>query len=171
VECNNDVFGDPAVGVNKACSYASAGKAPPPGATVPVPTNIANGTTVSLQCGTTYQGTLQLNGKSKVTVRTVGGCGKASITPGRAITGWTKYHGNIYVAPVDFVPVQVEAVVTQRPFARTIEHPQFDGWYGSADATVTNSTVSNTGMLNMPSPSHAGIMFTTARSTESTMCG
>jgi parallel beta-helix repeat protein len=72
-----------------------------------MPTNIANGATISLQCGKTYQGTLELNGKSKVTVKTAGTCGKAAISPGRAVTGWTRYRGNIYSAPVNFSPAQV----------------------------------------------------------------
>ncbi|MGJ7918898.1 right-handed parallel beta-helix repeat-containing protein, partial [Massilia sp. LXY-6] len=74
---------------------------------LPVPTNIASGATVNLQCGTTYQGTLDLNGKSNVTVTTTGTCGKATISPGSAITGWTKYSGNIYSAPISFTPTQV----------------------------------------------------------------
>jgi parallel beta-helix repeat protein len=73
----------------------------------PIPTNIANGATVSLTCGVTYQGTLELNGKSNVTVKTAGTCGKAAITPGRAITGFVKGTGNIYSAPISFTPVQV----------------------------------------------------------------
>jgi parallel beta-helix repeat protein len=82
---------------------------PSPAATSvqPIPTNIADGSTVSLQCGQTYQGTLDLNGKSNITVRTEGTCGKASITPGQAISGWTHYQGNIYSAPIGFHPVQV----------------------------------------------------------------
>jgi parallel beta-helix repeat protein len=72
-----------------------------------MPTNIANGATVSLQCGQTYQGTLDLAGKSNVTVKTEGTCGKAGITPGRSVSGWAQYQGNIYSAPIDFTPVQV----------------------------------------------------------------
>ena len=72
-----------------------------------VPSNIASGSTVNLQFGTTYQGTLELSGKNNVTVNTVGNCGRARISPGPAITGWTRYAGNIYAAPVSFTPVQV----------------------------------------------------------------
>jgi parallel beta-helix repeat protein len=82
----------------------------------PVPANIANGSTVSLQCGQVYQGTLDLNGKSNVTVNTVGNCGKASITPGSAISGWTPYQGDIYSAPIEFAPVQVS--IAGQPVAR-----------------------------------------------------
>jgi parallel beta-helix repeat protein len=86
---------------------AAATKVPVSATVLPVPRNIASGTIVSLQCGKTYQGTLDLNGKSNITVITVGTCGKASITPGRAISEWTKYKGKIYSAPIDFTPVQV----------------------------------------------------------------
>lgn len=75
--------------------------------TQPTPTNIADGATVSLQCGKTYQGTLDLNGKSNVTVVTSGNCGKANITPGKVVSEWVQHSGNIYSAPVDFTPVQV----------------------------------------------------------------
>jgi parallel beta-helix repeat protein len=74
---------------------------------LPIPTNIANGSTVNLQCGQTYHGTLELDGKSDITVRTEGTCGKASITPGSAISGWTHHQGDIYSAPIGFAPVQV----------------------------------------------------------------
>lgn len=81
---------------------------PAMGSTIlPTPADIANGATVRLQCGATYHGTLQLDGKKDVTVRTVGNCGKARISPGRAITGWRRHRGQVYVAPIDFIPVQV----------------------------------------------------------------
>ena len=72
-----------------------------------MPADIANGATVSLQCGNVYQGTLELSGKSNVTVKTVGNCGKAGISPGRAISGWARYSGSIYSAPISFTPQQV----------------------------------------------------------------
>ncbi|MDB4962573.1 MAG: right-handed parallel beta-helix repeat-containing protein [Myxococcales bacterium] len=106
VSCTNTVFGDPVVGATKYCETRDTSTTPT-GTVVPTPTNIANGATVSLQCGTTYQGALNLNGKSDVTVKTVGTCGKASITPGAAVTGWTVHQGAIYSAPISFVPVQV----------------------------------------------------------------
>jgi parallel beta-helix repeat protein len=88
-----------------ACSQPSL--APPIPAPLPLPANIADGAIVNLQCGKTYQGTLELNGKSNVTVTTAGSCGKAAISPGRAVTGFTRYSGNIYWAPIGFTPVQV----------------------------------------------------------------
>lgn len=78
-----------------------------PTATLPVPANIANGATVLLQCGIIYEGTLALNGKTGVIIRTAGDCGKAGISPRRAISGWTRKTGSIYSAPIDFDPVQV----------------------------------------------------------------
>ena len=81
--------------------------APAVAAVLPMPANIADGATVSLQCGNIYHGTLELNGKSNVTVKTMGNCGKARISPGRAITGWTRYSGNIFAAPISFTPQQV----------------------------------------------------------------
>ncbi|MDQ2820345.1 MAG: right-handed parallel beta-helix repeat-containing protein [Pseudomonadota bacterium] len=120
VLCANEVFGDPAVGIGKTCSVGGTAPTAPPttptptptptpttGAVQPVPTNIANGSTVNLTCGVTYQGTLDLTGKSNVTVKTAGTCGKASITPGRAVTGFVKGTGNIYSAPISFTPLQV----------------------------------------------------------------
>jgi parallel beta-helix repeat protein len=95
---------------------------------LPVPTNIANGATVNLECGKTYQGTLQLNGKSNVTVTTSGTCGKATISPGNAITGWTKYSGNIYSAAVGFTPVQV--AISGAPVSSA--HWPNSGWSTSA---------------------------------------
>lgn len=95
-----------------------------PAATVPVPANIANGTTVLLQCGVIYEGTLALRGKTGVTIKTTGDCGKASISPRRAITGWTRHSGNIYSAPIGFDPVQV--TIDTRMLA--VAHWPNQGW-------------------------------------------
>jgi parallel beta-helix repeat protein len=139
VLCNNSVFGDPAVGLAKTCDYSSATgttttpTTPPPTTTaptqptasvLPVPTNIANGATVNLNCGQTYKGTLELTGKSNVTVTTLGTCGKATISPGNAITGWTKYSGNIYSAPIGFTPTQV--AISGNPLSKA--HWPNSGW-------------------------------------------
>ena len=137
LRADNATFGDPCVGVQKlldvqiecAAGGTGGGKPPPPpppppsdgGAqtppvpdsaptptsVLPIPTGITNGTTVALSCGQAYQGTLNLTGKSNITVKTVGTCGKASITPGNAVTGWQPYNGKIYSAPIGFNPVQV----------------------------------------------------------------
>jgi hypothetical protein len=80
-----------------------------------MPASIASGSVVRLQCGRVYQGTLDLRGRSNVTVKTEGDCGKAVLTPGRSITGWTPYQGNIYSAPIDFDPAQV--LINARPLS------------------------------------------------------
>jgi parallel beta-helix repeat protein len=80
---------------------------PPRPTILPVPRNVADGAAVLLACGTLYQGTLNLQGKRRVTVKTAGHCGKASISPARAVEGWTRVSGPVYAAPIGFVPVQV----------------------------------------------------------------
>jgi parallel beta-helix repeat protein len=76
-------------------------------AMLPVPVNIADGSTVLLACGTLYQGTLNLQGRRGVTVKTAGNCGNARISPGRAVDGWTQVRAQVYAAPIGFVPAQV----------------------------------------------------------------
>jgi len=76
-------------------------------ALLPLPANIANGSIVSLMCGRTYVGTLNLVGKYNVRVRTDGACGKAAISPGQPVTGWVREYKNIYSAPIRFSPAQV----------------------------------------------------------------
>src|SRR3569832_847490 len=76
-------------------------------ALLPLPANIANGSIVSLMCGRTYGGTLNLVGKYNVRVRTDGACGKAAISPGQPVTGWVREYKNIYSAPIRFSPAQV----------------------------------------------------------------
>lgn len=140
VTCNNSVFGDPAVGASKTCAYSSettsstpsnptspTTPAQPSGNVLPVPTNIANGSTVNLECGKTYQGTLALAGKTNVTVTTSGSCGKATISPGNAVTGWTKYSGNIYSAAIGYAPVQM--AISGAPVA--VAHWPNSGWASS----------------------------------------
>jgi parallel beta-helix repeat protein len=108
--------------------------APTPTTVVSMPTNIANGATVSLQCGQTYQGTLDLTGKSNVTVKTEGTCGKAGITPGSSVSGWAQYQGNIYSAPIGFTPVQV--AIAGNPVSAA--HWPNQGW-ANGGGSVPNS--------------------------------
>src|SRR4051794_5490551 len=44
-----------------------------------VPSGVASGSTVELQCGKTYFGTLDLKRKTGITVKTAGSCGKAIV--------------------------------------------------------------------------------------------
>jgi parallel beta-helix repeat protein len=103
---------------------------------LPTPSDVASGTTVSLQCGQIYQGTLDLNGKSNITVNTVGTCGKASITPGYAISGWSQYQGNVYSAPIDFTPVQVAIAGKPVDAAHWPNRPQM---WADSGSVVPNS--------------------------------
>lgn len=72
-----------------------------------LPTGIANNSVVELACGRSYRGTLDLRGKSGVTVRTAGTCGKAVISPGQLVSGWTHEQGQIWSAPISFDAAQV----------------------------------------------------------------
>jgi parallel beta-helix repeat protein len=101
-----------------------------------LPANIANGSTVSLLCGRTYQGTLNLSGKTNVTVDTAGTCGKAVITPGQAITGWTQYQGNVYSAPITFDAAQV--VVDGQPGSMAHWPSRSQTWVTASATTPTS---------------------------------
>ncbi|MDB5763402.1 MAG: right-handed parallel beta-helix repeat-containing protein, partial [Herminiimonas sp.] len=124
--------------------------APVPTSVQPVPTNIASGATVSLQCGQTYYGTLELNGKSNVTVNTTGTCGPANITPGKAVTGWTQYQGNIYSAPIDFTPVQVSVAGKPVDAAHWPNRPQI---WATDPASVPNSDLAGANLVYLANQS------------------
>jgi parallel beta-helix repeat protein len=151
VLCGNGAFGDPAYGKSKTCAISStAGTTTPTttpttttttGSVLPIPTSVASGATVSLQCGTTYQGTLELNGKSNVTVKTVGTCGKAAISPGRAVTGFVKGSGNIYSAAISFTPVQVSVGGTFVSAAHWPNQPWASSTSGMPSSDLTGATV------------------------------
>lgn len=144
----------PAVG-SPPPSTAPAGPAAPDPSQPPLamPSGIANGSTVELQCGRTYQGTLDLRGKSDVTVRTAGSCGKAVITAGQAVTGWTRHQGNIYSAPVSFDPVQV--LIDHQPVRAAHWPGRQQTWARANGSTTANLT------YQMPSDDLAGatLMF------------
>jgi parallel beta-helix repeat protein len=88
-------------------SFSADAASAPPSAFLSLPNDVVNGSTVALQCGRVYVGTLNLAGKSEVTVKTTGTCGMAAISPGRPVNGWTRHQGKIYSAPLSFAPVQV----------------------------------------------------------------
>jgi parallel beta-helix repeat protein len=103
---------------------------------LPLPTAIANNSTIELQCGRTYAGTLQLAGKTNVTVTTAGTCGNATITPGQAVTGWTRHQGNIYSAPISFAAAQV--IVDGAPL--TLAHwPSKEAAWAKPSATTAST--------------------------------
>ena len=91
---------------------------------LPLPTNVPSGSVVQLQCGRTYSGTLDLTGKSDVVVKTAGRCGKASLSPAQPISKWRKWRDNIYVAAIDFSPVQVLINETPLHLAHYPNRPQ-----------------------------------------------
>lgn len=101
-----------------------------------MPEAIANGSTVSLQCGKSYYGTLDLRGKSNVTVTTEGTCGKAILSPGQAIAGWSHYQGNIYSAPIGFEPVQL--ALDGQPQALAHWPSRAQTWAKAAGSTATS---------------------------------
>jgi hypothetical protein len=119
-----------------------------PASVLPIPTRVTSGSTVRLQCGRTYFGTLDLVGKYNVSVRTEGSCGKASITPGQAVKGWTREQGNIYSAPLAFAPAQVGVAGKMLDLAHFPNRPQI--W---ARAKSNNSS---TLQYAMPSSDLAG---------------
>lgn len=57
---------------------------PIPGSVLAMPSNIANGATVSLQCGQVYRGTLDVSSKSDITINVSGTCGKPTLIPSAA---------------------------------------------------------------------------------------
>jgi parallel beta-helix repeat protein len=105
---------------------------------LPLPSNIADGSTVELQCGRVYQGTLSLRSKSSVTVKTVGTCGKAVITPAQPITGWTLYQGSIYSAPIAYNAAQV--MVDAQPASAAHWPNRSQTWVKATGTTSTTLT-------------------------------
>jgi hypothetical protein len=101
-----------------------------------LPQNIANGSTVLLDCGIQYRGTLNLESKTNVTVKVNGTCGKAEINPAVEIKNWTPYSGNIYVADVAFETRQV--IVNGRPLDLA-HYPNRDA-AGNMFRTITNNS-------------------------------
>ncbi|MGV3655885.1 MAG: right-handed parallel beta-helix repeat-containing protein [Noviherbaspirillum sp.] len=113
-----------------------------------MPSGVASGSVLELQCGRTYQGSLDLAGKSDITVRTAGDCGNAVISPGQAITGWSRHQGNVFSAPAPFAVAQV--IVGGEPMR--LAH-----WPSRAQ-TWAKASASNASSLSyaMPNPDLAG---------------
>lgn len=113
-----------------------------------MPTSIADGSTVELECGRVYQGTLNLRNKSNVSVRTHGDCGPAVITPGQPVSGWTRHQGNIYSAPLSFDAAQV--VVDGQPVTKAHWPSRSQVWARATSAS------GNTLAYAMPNTDLAG---------------
>lgn len=105
-------------------------------AVLALPDTIANGITLELECGRVYRGSLNLAGKADITVRTNGSCGKAVITPGQEISGWTRHQGNIWVAPIAFNAAQV--IVNGQPLTRA-HWPSKEQTWVTSTSTSANS--------------------------------
>ena len=153
VDNNSPVDDDPPVSESPAPSPAGLAFPDTSRPFLALPASIADGTTVALECGRVYQGTLSLRNKSGVTVKTLGDCGPAVITPGRAVSGWTTHDGNIYSAPLDFEAAQV--VVNGQPVNKAHWPSRSQVWATAA------SSGSNTLTYAMPNNDLTGatLMF------------
>lgn len=107
-------------------------------ALLPMPAGITDGAVVSLACGRTYQGTLDLRGRSHVTVNVSGTCGKPVLSPGQPITGWTPYQGGIWSAPVSFTPAQ--AILDGQPMSLAHWPSTAQTWATPTATTATSLT-------------------------------
>ncbi len=72
-----------------------------------------DGDTIDLDCGRIYAGTLNLDGRRQVTVRTVGDCGPAVITPSRPVDRWQRdtrdpQHPPLWIAELPSAPLMLE---------------------------------------------------------------
>lgn len=76
--------GDARSGLPPAALPASPARLP----VLPLPAQVHDGDTIALACGRTYAGTLDLEQRRNVTVKTVGDCGPAVITPAQPVDGW-----------------------------------------------------------------------------------
>lgn len=101
-----------------------------------MPANVASGSVVELACGRTYHGTLDLQGKSNVRVRTAGSCGKAVLSPGEAIGGWVRHEGDVYSAAVSFPVAQV--IVDGNPVAAAHWPNRPQTWARASGATAAS---------------------------------
>ncbi len=75
--------------------------------TLPLPAVVNDGDTIALLCGRIYSGTLDLQGRNDVTVRTEGHCGKAALTPATPVRGWVR-EGHLWTATIDAEPLMLQ---------------------------------------------------------------
>ncbi len=89
---------------------------------LPMPAGVHDGDTIALDCGRTYAGTLHLEQRRNVTVKTVGDCGPAVVTPARPVEGWRrdpKAPGS-WITDMPFAPALLELDGRYLPLAH---HP------------------------------------------------
>lgn len=79
-------------------------------AVLPLPPALQDGDVIELDCGRTYVGELKLAGLRDVTVRTLGDCGRASLTPALPVGGWRRdaRQPAVWIADIGFVPAQLQ---------------------------------------------------------------
>ncbi len=92
---------------------------PAPSTPLPLPDKINDGDTIDLDCGRIYAGTLNLSGRHQVTVRTVGDCGPAVITPSRPIERWRRDNRDpqLWIAEWPSAPLLLELEGRYLPLA------------------------------------------------------
>lgn len=103
-----------------------------------LPTSIVSGSTISLNCGTTYYGSLNVSTLSNITIETNGNCGRAVITPAVPVTGWQVYSGNIYVANVSSAVAQVLVDSQLTAVAHYPNSMKETGWLQPSNVTATS---------------------------------
>jgi len=104
----------------------------------PLPTSIVSGATLSLNCGTTYYGALNLATLSNILIETNGNCGRAVMTPAVPVSGWRLYSGSIYVADVS---TEVTQVFVDSQLTGVAHYPNSlkeTGWLQPSNVTSTS---------------------------------
>ena len=89
---------------------------------LPLPVNVHDGDTIELECGRTYTGTLDLEGRRSVTVKTIGNCGPAVITPAMPVDGWRRdpQDPGAWITDMPYAPALLELDGRYLPLAH---HP------------------------------------------------
>ena len=89
---------------------------------LPLPADVHDGDTVELECGRTYAGTLDLERRRNVTVKTIGDCGPAVITPAQPVDGWRRdpREPDTWITDMPYAPALLELDGRYLPLAH---HP------------------------------------------------
>ena len=77
---------------------------------LPLPVDVQDGDTIELECGRTYVGTLDLEHRRHVVVKTIGGCGPAVITPAHPVDGWRRdpQEPGTWITDMPYAPALLE---------------------------------------------------------------
>lgn len=89
---------------------------------LPLPAAVHDGDTIALDCGRTYTGTLDLERRRDVTVKTIGDCGPAVITPAQPVDGWRRdpREPGTWITDMPYAPALLELDGRYLPLAH---HP------------------------------------------------